>query len=110
MDGRRAPLKHTNAQLANNALRPFFASYSGHQGIQNLQIGNIGNTACLILSGPQFIVANALKLLQTADVPSIQSPHELEAKVAALENSNKALLQRLESLEKQIAKQQKRGE
>lgn len=101
-------LKHTNAQLANNALRPFFAGYGGNQGIYGLQIGNIGNSACLILSGPQFIVANALKLLQEADVPSVTSPHELEVKVSELAKANKALLERLELLEQRLTKLQKR--
>lgn len=100
-------LKHTNAQLANNALRPFFANYQSNS-VGNLQIGNIGNRVGIILSGPQFMVANAVQLLQEADVPTPEHPDELEQQVSQLTKQNKSLAKRLAALEEKLAKLSKR--
>jgi len=100
-------LKHTNAQLANNALRPFFANYQSNS-VNNLQIGNIGNRVGIILSGPQFMVANAVRLLQEADVPTPDNPHELAQQMQDLARQNKSLTKRLAALEEKLAKLSKR--
>ena len=62
-------LKHINAQLANNALRPFFASSGGHQVGGSLMIGNVGSASSLLLSGMQDQVAQAIRMIRICDVP-----------------------------------------
>lgn len=97
-------LKHTNAQIANNALRPFFASSSSSQNAAaSLLIGNVGNKSSLILTGPQFMVASALQLLQEADVPDTELPELLEGRLRELSKTCTALLERLEALEQRLA-------
>ncbi|MFK7740435.1 MAG: hypothetical protein AB8H80_08925 [Planctomycetota bacterium] len=85
-------LKHINAQLANNALRPFFAS-NGHSST-SLSIGNVGNRSNLILMGWQPQVAHALHMIQECDIPGQNTGKEaelstrierLEARLARLE-------------------------
>lgn len=100
-------LEHTNAQMANNAMRPFFATSQG-QGTSNLVIGNIGNRVGIILSGPQFMVANAVQMLMEADVPSPESPQVLETQIQELAKQNQNLAKRLAALEEKIAKMSKR--
>ncbi|HIE72039.1 MAG TPA: hypothetical protein EYP98_18725 [Planctomycetes bacterium] len=100
-------LEHTNAQMAHNALRPFFARRGNGNG--NLQVGNFGNRIGIILSGPQFMVATAVEMLMQADVPSPDSPHILEAQVQDLTEENASLAKRLAALEEKIAKRSKRG-
>ena len=97
-------LKHTNAQIANNALRPFYASSSSSQNAAaSLLIGNVGNKSSLILTGPQFMVASALQLLQEADVPDTELPELLEGRLRELSKTCTALLERLEALEQRLA-------
>lgn len=85
------PLENINAQLANNALRPFFASTGGAQAGSSLLIGNVGNKSALLLQGfgPQVYAAvELLKLVdQPTDEPNLvvqvvplaeQAPEELE--------------------------------
>lgn len=60
-------LQHTNATVANNALRPFFASAGGVSG---LTLGNVGNNRDMLLVGfgPQVAAAcRLLKLVDTGD-------------------------------------------
>jgi hypothetical protein len=83
-------LKHINAIVATNALRPFFASAGP---TASLTIGNAGNAGALILTGLQDQVATAVKLVQTVDVPpppeAAPTPTErleqLEARLARIE-------------------------
>ena len=85
-------LKHINAVIATNALRPFFASSGGPTSA--LTIGNIGNNTSLLLSGMQDQVAAAIGLLATADVP--ERP-ELD-----WEKGGKKLWDRLEAIERRL--------
>ncbi|MFT7535787.1 MAG: type II secretory pathway component GspD/PulD (secretin) [Hyphomicrobiaceae bacterium] len=64
------PLKHINAQLANNALRPFFASTGGTNAGGSVQIGNVGNKSSLLLQGFGPQVYAAAQLLQIVDAPA----------------------------------------
>jgi len=67
------PLKHINAQLANNALRPFFASVGG--GGNSVQIGNVGNKSSLLLQGFGPQVYAAMQVLKIADAPPTDPEH-----------------------------------
>ncbi|MCB9877664.1 MAG: hypothetical protein H6835_08705 [Planctomycetes bacterium] len=86
------PLQHINATIATNALRPFFAS-SGNN-MAGLTLGNVGDSASMLLSGMQDQVAQAIQLLRACDVatgdsqandPLFQRIQLLEARVAELE-------------------------
>ena len=90
------PLKHINATIATNALRPFFQSAHGsHSG---LTPGNVGNASAMILSGFQDQVAAAVRMLRAADVPP--SPEQLGQELA-LHQQVQALQARVEALERQ---------
>jgi len=93
-------LKHVNAVIATNALRPFFASVGG--GPQSsLTIGNVGSPSSLLISGLQDQVAMAIEMVQKCDVPP---PPEVEPKdadrIAGLEQRLAALEQAVKALEK----------
>jgi hypothetical protein len=60
-------LKHTNATIAVNALRPFFASAGGQS---MLTVGNLGNSTSVLLSGLQDQVATAIGMVRAGDVPA----------------------------------------
>ncbi len=93
------PLKHVNATMATNALRPFFASSGAPQGGGSLTLGNVGNNASMLLLGMQDQVAQAIRLLQACDVP--MSPEDAERmrpggnRLEAIEARLKALEDRL---------------
>lgn len=92
-------MKHTNAQYATNALRPFFSAGS-NQNAASLTLGNVGNSTSIVLNGPQDLVANALLLLQAADVP--QPPElrtEVDVRLEALAKQHEQLVQRLAAVE-----------
>lgn len=92
-------LKHTNAVVAVNALRPFFASTGGQGSL--LTIGNVGNTSAILLSGLQDQVATAIGMVRQGDVPP---PPETDApaseRLQAIESRLAALEKRLKALEK----------
>jgi hypothetical protein len=97
-------LRHTNAQVAVNSLRPFLANINSNA--VGLNCGNNGNTTSVLLNGPQDLVANALLLLQTGDVP--QPPEqrpELTQRLDTLARQNEQLAQRVAALEAKLAKQ-----
>lgn len=98
-------LRHTNAMTATNALRPFY-SMNNNQGLAGLSLGTAGNATSILLNGPQDLVANALLLLQAADVP--QPPEvrpDLTQRLDALAKQNEQLAQRLAALEEKSGKQ-----
>ena len=64
------PFRHINAQLANNALRPFFASTGGTNAGGSVQIGNVGNKSALLLQGFGPQVYAAVELLKLVDEPA----------------------------------------
>lgn len=98
------PLTHTNATLATNALRPFFAQVgSSQQGIA-LTIGNIGNNASILISGPQHMVASTIDVLKTADVPSIGLEPGVPERLAELGKQLEAMTTRLATVEGQLAR------
>lgn len=67
-------LKHINATVANNALRPFFASTGSPQGGGGVTLGNVGNNTAMLLQGYGPQVYAAVKLLELVDV-EIEPPN-----------------------------------
>ncbi|MCR9243751.1 MAG: hypothetical protein NXI31_01880 [bacterium] len=61
-------LKHINAQVANNALRPFFASTGSANTGGGVTLGNVGNQTAMLLQGYGPQVYAAVKLLELVDV------------------------------------------
>ena len=91
-------LKHVNAVIATNALRPFFASTGGQSPVTSLTIGNVGSGSSLLVSGLQDQVAMAIQLIGKCDVPpppeaqkaEMDRADALERRIAALEKKLKA--------------------
>lgn len=92
-------LKHTNANIASNALRPFFARNSNQP---SLSIGSVGNNTTLLLCGPQDTVAGALALLQIADVAQSEAVTEQQARIEQLSKQVAELAQRLAMVDAQL--------
>ncbi len=82
-------LKHINAMIATNSLRPFFAS--GGSGGSSLTIGNVGNNTGMVISGMQDQVATVLRMLETCDVPPPKMESGLEDRLEAIEKRLRAL-------------------
>lgn len=96
-------LQHINAQYANNALRPFFAGAAS-----GLMIGTVGDRQSLLLQGFQDQVAQAIRVVQLADVP--QRP-ELERAQGrkTMKDYVQELEARLQALEKRLAAIEQNG-
>ena len=62
------PLQHINALMAQNALRPFFATTGGAQAGGAVQIGTVGNKSALLLQGFGPQVYSAVELLKLVDI------------------------------------------
>lgn len=92
-------LKHINAVIASNSLRPFFASSSNHS---SLTIGSVGNSATLLLCGPQDSVAGAIAMLQIADVAQGEAATEQQARIEQLSKQVAELTQRLAMVDAQL--------
>jgi general secretion pathway protein D len=78
------PLKHINATIATNALRPFYASTGSPQGGATLTLGNVGNSSAMLLQGFGPQVYAAVELLKLVDVPT--EPPNLQVQVEVLEH------------------------
>ena len=63
-------LKHINAQVATNSLRPFFASAGGAAGTSGPTLGNVGNNSAMLVQGFGPQVYAAVELLKLVDVPT----------------------------------------
>lgn len=89
-------LQHTNSQIAQNSLRPFFATGNSNRGA--LTIGTMGNESALLVMGFQDMVAQALRMLQAADVPASKPPQEWQTQLKHLMSQVEALKIRLDAL------------
>ena len=78
-------LKNINANIAQNALRPFFAQSGGAAGASSLLFGTAGNNSSLLLQGFGPQVYDAVKLLQLVDRP-VETP-ELITMVQELDHA-----------------------
>lgn len=92
-------LKHINATIATNALRPFYASTGSPQGGGSLTLGNVGNNTAILLSGMQDQVAGAIRMLEICDVPPAagEAAPDLAERIEALTRRVKALEEKLEA-------------
>ncbi|HEU4419474.1 MAG TPA: hypothetical protein VFT55_11090 [Planctomycetota bacterium] len=96
-------LKHTRADMASNALRPFFTASGNWVG--SLNLGNVGNQTSIVLSGPQDLVASGLLLLQTADVPQPpEAKTDPTVRLDALAQQHEQVLQRVAALEEKVGR------
>ncbi|MBL9077216.1 MAG: hypothetical protein JNL08_06925 [Planctomycetes bacterium] len=86
-------LKHINAPIAVNALRPFFASTGGPGS--PLTIGSVGNISSVLVTGMQDQVALAIDMVRQCDVPP---PPEAQ----------RATTDRIEALERRVASLEKK--
>ena len=98
-------LKHINAMRASNSLRPFFAN-SGGGHPRGVMIGTVGSRPSLLLQGFQDQVAQAIRVVQLADVPQRAEleliggqtisdyVQQLEARIKALEKKLAAIEQK----------------
>jgi hypothetical protein len=94
------PLKHTNATIATNALRPFFASTGNGPG--SMTLGNVGNNTSLLLCGPQDQVAGAIRLIQKCDVPNNET-FDPNTGMPVPTDRIQALERRVKTLEERLA-------
>ncbi|HZN39884.1 MAG TPA: hypothetical protein VFD82_13825 [Planctomycetota bacterium] len=90
-------LKHINATVATNALRPFFASTGGAAGSAQMTLGNVGSNTALLLCGYNDQVAVAIRLLRTCDVapPPEAAPPSLTERIDSIERRLQAIEQKL---------------
>ena len=90
-------LKHINAQLVTNALRPFFATTGSTRNA--LSIGISGSRTSMIITGMQNQVAEVIRMIQRCDVKQPPEPVHMSTKItkrlAKLEERLKALEERL---------------
>ena len=93
-------LKHVNATIATNALRPFYASTGGAAGGAQLTLGNVGSGSAMLLCGYNDQVAAAIRLLKNCDVP----PPPDTTQPSLVERID-AIDRRLQALEQKLAPQ-----
>lgn len=89
-------LEHTNVQIAQNSLRPFFATSGNNRS--GLVIGTMGNESALLMMGFQDMVAQAVRMAKAADVPSSKPPQEWREQIRHLTAQVEALKIRLDAL------------
>lgn len=77
-------LKHINAPVATNSLRPFFASTGTATGGGTPTLGNVGNNTAMLVQGFGPQVYAAVELLKLVDVP-LEQPN-LVVQVVVLED------------------------
>jgi hypothetical protein len=103
------PLKHINATIATNSLRPFFASNSGTNQ-PGMMFGTAGSNEAILMAGFADQVAASIRMLQQCDQPLQERNPELynmQQAVANLQGAVTDLQARLATAQKQIAELQK---
>ena len=94
-------LKHVNATIAVNSLRPFFAS--GGQQNPGLALGSVGNGQAMLLTGFADQVAAAIRMIREADLPPSAPDADTQSRLQLLE-------QRVQALEAALLQQQKHAD
>jgi len=97
-------LQRVNANIAVNALRPFFAQQGPGPGA-GVMFGTAGNNDTLLLTGIQSEVARAIEVLRQADMGAQGQPPapDLKDRIARIEEQLARIEQRLQKLEKRLA-------
>ncbi|MCR9245830.1 MAG: hypothetical protein NXI31_12430 [bacterium] len=93
-------LKHIDAMIATNSLRPFFAQIGG-SNMQGLIIGTSSSKSTLLISGMQNRVASAILMIRESDVPQ---PEEVTPHLAQKVESLEARLRKIEQALAQLAR------
>lgn len=104
------PLQHINANIATNALRPFFSGYGGGSNMPGLVVGTAGTNEAVLLMGFADQVAGCIRLLQQCDKPLEERNPDLaslQQAVASLQNSISELQARVATSQRQITELQK---
>ncbi|HZN37503.1 MAG TPA: hypothetical protein VFD82_01800 [Planctomycetota bacterium] len=96
-------LKHINATICTNALRPFFA-VSGGNNIGQLVIGNVGNQEAMVLAGFTDQLCAALRLIRECDQPQTQPP---DLNMPGAPNPYPQIQAQIKALQDQVAELQK---
>ena len=96
-------LKHINATICTNALRPFFAS-SGGSNVAQLLIGNVGNQEAMVLAGFTDQLCAALRLIRECDQPLAQPP---DSNLPGAANPYPQIQAQIKALQDQVAELQK---
>lgn len=99
------PLKHINAQIATNALRPFFGM-SGQNSAASLIIGNVGTNEAVLLQGFADQVADAIRLLRESDKPMAERSPEMFQLDQAIKTANQQIVElqaQIKRMQDQIA-------
>lgn len=90
-------LAHINGTVANNSLRPFFASAGASP--TSLTFGSAGNHSMLVICGIQSEVAQAISLIRSVDVADeSQTKQQVD-----LQQEVETLRARVQQLEQQLA-------
>jgi hypothetical protein len=101
------PLQHINAQIATNALRPFFMS---NQQVPTLQIGTAGTNEALIMTGFSDQIATCIQMLRVCDRPLEERNQDLNNALMTIQNLQGTVAElqtRMATAQKQIADLQK---
>ncbi|HEU4418333.1 MAG TPA: hypothetical protein VFT55_05300 [Planctomycetota bacterium] len=98
-------LKHINATVCTNALRPFFAMGGGGNNIgSQLGIGNVGNQEAMVLAGFTDQLCAALRLIRECDQPMTQPP---DPNMPGAPNPYPQMQAQIKALQDQVAELQK---
>ena len=99
-------LKHINATICNNALRPFFASSGGQPGGAGatLMIGSAGTQEALVLAGFTDQLCAAMRLIRECDQPPTQPP---DPNMQGGPNPFAPMQAQIKALQEQVAELQK---
>ena len=98
-------LKHINATICTNALRPFFAMGGGGNNIgSQLTIGNVGNQEAMVLMGFTDQLCAALRLIRECDQPPTQPP---DPNMPGVQNPFPQMQAQIKALQEQVAELQK---
>jgi len=94
------PLQSINANIATNALRPFFATGAGGAW---LTIGTVGSNNAILLTGMQSEVAKAIALVREAEKAPAPKPDAAVPADTDVQKRLAAIEQTLAAMQKQLA-------
>lgn len=98
-------LKHINATICTNALRPFFAQVGGGNNVgSQLVIGNVGNQEAFVLMGFTDQICTALRMIRECDQPPTQPP---DPNMPGAPNPYPQIQAQIKALQDQVAELQK---
>jgi hypothetical protein len=86
-------LEHINANIATNALRPFFAIGAGPAASIGPTFGTAGSNSVILISGFQDQVAQMIQLLRACDVTGPEVPADVNERIMRLEQTVQQLQQ-----------------